>query len=153
MNRMTVKWLAVVASALMLVACAGQKEPATRAVADIEAAVASLRDDASKYAASELQQVEAGLASLKDSLAKGQNQKLAAYVAFRHLVTENSLKLLSSNQVDEVQEQWRTNLEAFARQFPNSEEAPEALLRLGLAHEYQKDRKEGETKAKATIQG
>ena len=70
MNRMTVKWLAAVASALMLVACAGQKEPATRAVADIEAAVASLRDDASKYAASELQQVEAGLASLKDSLAQ-----------------------------------------------------------------------------------
>ena len=70
MNRMTMKWLAVVASGLVLAACAGQKEPATRAVADIETAVASMRDDASKYAPTELQQVEAGLASLKDSLAK-----------------------------------------------------------------------------------
>ena len=92
------------------------------------------------------------LKELKDVLAKGPNQNLAAYVAYRHLVTENSLKLLASNQVDQVQDEWRAGLEAFAKAFPNSEEAPEALLRLGLAYEYMKDRKEGEAKAKATYQ-
>lgn len=92
------------------------------------------------------------LKTLKDGLAKGPNQNLAAYVAFRHLITENSLKLIASTQVDLVQDEWRANLEAFAKQFPNSEEAPEALLRLGLAFEYLKDRKEGEAKAKATYQ-
>jgi thiol-disulfide isomerase/thioredoxin len=92
------------------------------------------------------------LKNLKDALAKGPNPNLAAYAAFRHLVAENSLKLIATNQVEQVQDEWRANLEAFAKAFPNSEEAPEALLRLGLAYEYLKDRKEGETKAKATYQ-
>ncbi|HSQ56483.1 MAG TPA: redoxin family protein [Gemmata sp.] len=92
------------------------------------------------------------LKELKDALAKGPNQNLAAYVAFRYLVTENSLKLLGSSQVEQIQDEWRGNLEAFAKRFPDSEEAPEALLRLGLACEYMKDHKEGEARAKATYQ-
>jgi hypothetical protein len=92
------------------------------------------------------------LKNLKDSLAKGPNANLAAYVAFRHLITENSLKLISAPQVEQVQDEWRANLEAFAKAFPSSEEAPEALLRLGLAYEYLKDRKEGEAKAKTTYE-
>lgn len=68
--RTAVKWLSVLLAASLLTACAGQKEPATKAVADIEASLATLRADATKYAANELQQVEVSLLSLKDSLAK-----------------------------------------------------------------------------------
>ncbi len=68
--RTAVKWLSVLLAASLLAACAGQKEPATKAVADIEASLATLRADATKYAANELQQVEVSLLSLKDSLAK-----------------------------------------------------------------------------------
>ncbi|HKE96524.1 MAG TPA: hypothetical protein VKB34_19605 [Povalibacter sp.] len=70
MKNMPVRWLALIAAALFVAACAGQKAPAEKAVADIEATLSSIRDDASKYAPAELQQAEAGLASLRDSLAK-----------------------------------------------------------------------------------
>lgn len=69
-NTKTIAWLALVAITLLAAACASQKEPATKAVADIEASIGAIRDDASKYAASELQQAEATLASLKEQLAK-----------------------------------------------------------------------------------
>jgi DNA repair exonuclease SbcCD ATPase subunit len=70
MNKLILNWAALLLASLMLAACAGQRDAATKAVGDIEASIASLRDDASKYAAAELQQAEAGLASLKDQLAK-----------------------------------------------------------------------------------
>ncbi len=70
MNRIKFNWLAVLVASLMVVACAGQQDSATRAVADIEAAIAPVFSDAQKYAAEELQQVQAGLAALKDQLAQ-----------------------------------------------------------------------------------
>lgn len=70
MKDMPVKWLSLVLAALLLAACANQKAPAEKAVADIEASLASIRDDASRYASTELQQVESGLASLRDNLGK-----------------------------------------------------------------------------------
>jgi hypothetical protein len=68
MNRKLV-WLPLLVTALLF-GCAGQKEPATKAVADIESTVASLRPDAQTYAPGELQQVEDVLAGLKEQLAK-----------------------------------------------------------------------------------
>jgi len=62
-------WLPLLVAAL-LVGCAGQKEPATKAVADIESTVASLRPDAQTFAPGELQQVEDVLGGLKEQLAK-----------------------------------------------------------------------------------
>jgi len=72
------KWLALLAVALLVAACAGQKEPATKAVAEIEASVNALRDDATKYAAAELKPVEDGLASLNASLASGDYKSVLA---------------------------------------------------------------------------
>lgn len=69
MNRTTFQWTAVLLATLMLVACAGQKDAATKAVGDIEASIASVTADAEKYAAAELQQAQSGLASLKQQLA------------------------------------------------------------------------------------
>lgn len=76
--RMTMKWWSLVLVALLAAGCAGQKEPANKAVADIEASLSAMRDDATKYAATEFQQVEAGLASLKASLAKGDYKAVVA---------------------------------------------------------------------------
>jgi hypothetical protein len=62
---------ALVASVLVLAACAGQKGPATTAVTAAESALASIKDDAAKYLPEELKGAEGTLASLKSSLEKG----------------------------------------------------------------------------------
>jgi hypothetical protein len=67
-------------AAAMLFACASQKEPAEKAVAQVEASIAALKEDASKYAASELQGVEASLGALKDKLAGGDYKSVLAEV-------------------------------------------------------------------------
>jgi hypothetical protein len=59
------------AIALLAVACAGQKEPATKAVADAEAALSAVKAQAAQYVPEQLQSVESTLTGLKDSLAKG----------------------------------------------------------------------------------
>ncbi|MCP5327485.1 MAG: hypothetical protein H7A18_00100 [Sinobacteraceae bacterium] len=59
------------AAALLAVGCANQKEPATKAIADVDAALSTLRDEASQYAATELQSVDSALDSLKANLEKG----------------------------------------------------------------------------------
>ncbi|AMN46620.1 hypothetical protein ACG33_05810 [Steroidobacter denitrificans] len=68
----------VLALALIVTGCAGQKEPATQAVAQIETSLSSLRADAEQYASEELQQADHALASLKESLA---NKDYKAVVA------------------------------------------------------------------------
>jgi hypothetical protein len=64
-------WLLASLAALVLVGCAGQKEPAEKALASAQAALATIHDAAQKYAPDELQAVETQLAGAKDSLAKG----------------------------------------------------------------------------------
>jgi hypothetical protein len=56
------------AAALIISAC-GNKEPSTNAVAQAEAALSGIRDEASKHASTELQAAEATLAKMKDDLA------------------------------------------------------------------------------------
>jgi hypothetical protein len=64
------QWLLVMCWALLAMACSTQKEPATQAVAEAEASLAAIRDDAAKYAPEELETVETQIAALKDGLAK-----------------------------------------------------------------------------------
>ncbi|HUQ09870.1 MAG TPA: hypothetical protein VM146_06095 [Steroidobacteraceae bacterium] len=61
--------LLAVAAALVLTACANQKEPAEKAVAQVEASLSSLKGDAEKYAADDLRGVEESVARLKGELA------------------------------------------------------------------------------------
>jgi len=70
--------LALVAMALLAAGCARQKEPATKAVADIEASLSSLQADATEYASAELQSVQDSLASLKASLANNDYKAVLA---------------------------------------------------------------------------
>jgi hypothetical protein len=68
----------LVASLLVLAACAGQKGPATTAMAAAESTLASIKDDAAKYLPEELKGAEGTLASLKNSLEKGDYKAVMA---------------------------------------------------------------------------
>jgi hypothetical protein len=64
-------WLLASLVALGLVGCAGQKEPAEKALASAQSALGAIHDAAQKYAPDQLQAVETQLAGVKDSLTKG----------------------------------------------------------------------------------
>lgn len=72
------KWLAASVTALIVFGCASQKEPAEQAVANIDAALASVHDAAAKYAPDGLQSVEGQVATLKDNLSKSDYKKVLA---------------------------------------------------------------------------
>lgn len=63
-------WTGLLLASLMLLACGGQKEPAEKAVAEAEAAISALREDAARFAPEQLKGLEDELAQLKDNLAK-----------------------------------------------------------------------------------
>ncbi len=63
-------WPALLAVAMIGAGCAGQKEPATKALADVQSSLNTVRADAEKYAPGELQQADDAVASLDDSLAR-----------------------------------------------------------------------------------
>jgi hypothetical protein len=80
----------VTAVALLALAagCANQKGPATKAIADAEAAVAAFKDDAARLLPNDMSSLEATLTGLKDSLAKGDYKAvLAAAPALAQKVT------------------------------------------------------------------
>lgn len=68
-------WLTM---AMIIVGCAGQKDPATKALAEAEAAIASVRDDAARYLPADLQGIEATHAALKANLASGDYKAVLA---------------------------------------------------------------------------
>jgi hypothetical protein len=59
---------AAAATAVLLTACANQKEPAESAVAKVEASLAELKSDAATYAADEFKDVEKAVGRLKAKL-------------------------------------------------------------------------------------
>jgi hypothetical protein len=68
--RIAKMFVAFTMTALMLAACANQKEPAEKAVAQVESSLAEIRADAEKYAADELKSVDEAVAKLKANLEK-----------------------------------------------------------------------------------
>lgn len=68
--RIAKMFVALTAAALALAACANQKEPAEKAVAQVESSLAEFRADAEKYAAEELKTVDESVAKLKANLEK-----------------------------------------------------------------------------------
>jgi peroxiredoxin len=71
----------------------------------------------------------------------------AAYAAFRVTSAEYALKLgEKSADVTKVQAWWKEQLESYLGRHPAGEEAPEAMLRLAVAHEFAG--KDGEAQAK-----
>lgn len=77
------------------------------------------------------------------------NPQLAAYAAFRLIMGENSAAMAGvvDNKLGEVQEKFRTGLEEYMKQFPQSADAPEAALRLAMAYELSGGKDAAEVKA------
>jgi thiol-disulfide isomerase/thioredoxin len=61
---------------------------------------------------------------------------LAAYVKFRYLSAEYNQKLQEGEDFVKVQKKWLANLEQYVGEFPNSPDAAEAMLQLGIAEEF-----------------
>lgn len=78
------------------------------------------------------------LKQLSDKLEKqGGNEDLVAYFKFRYLQADYGLSL-QSPQADfaKIQTRWLENLEQYVKQHPDSPDAAEAMLQLGIAEEY-----------------
>jgi hypothetical protein len=116
-------WTALLLAGLMLAACGGQKEPAEKAVAEAEASIAALREDAARFAPDQLKGLEDDLAQLKDNLAK-QN-----YPAVLTLARELSRTIGGVNETVAAQ---KVNADALAQQLTDrwntlSTELPEMV--------------------------
>jgi hypothetical protein len=101
MRSLSPRWIIVVA-ALLAVACANQKEPAEKALAQVESAITAVKDDAGKYASSDLQGVEATLSDLKDKLGKGDYKSVLADVP-KLTAAVDSLKQTVANKKAEAE--------------------------------------------------
>jgi thiol-disulfide isomerase/thioredoxin len=101
---------------------------------------------------------DAGVKPAADRLAqwKGQIDRtapkspVAGFATFRTLTIENNARMKAagdkSADIAKAQGWWKEQLEAFVKDFPTSEEAPEAMFRLAMAHEF--SGKDGEAPAK-----
>ncbi len=77
---------------------------------------------------------EPGLAKLNDVIEQG--GKLASYAAFRKINAKYALKAEVQANILAAQQEWLAELESFVKDFPDADEAPDALLQLGSAYEF-----------------
>lgn len=77
------------------------------------------------------------LRQLQENLSQ-KSPALAARAAFRLLLADNTIALRTAapDQFNAIQERWRKNLEEFVTKYPDSDEVPEAILRLAMAWEF-----------------
>ena len=114
---------AALLATLLAVGCANQKEPATKAVADAEATLATFRDEASRYASTELQSAEAAIASLKASLDKGDYKAVVAGAP----ALSTQLESLRTTVTDKKAEAEAANEAAKANWAPLSADVPKMV--------------------------
>lgn len=83
-----------------------------------------------------------GVAALKaieeQVQASQKNSPLVPYVVFRRLTAENfrAMQQADAAQQGEVQTRWLQTLEQFIAEYPQSEDAPDAMLQLAMALEF-----------------
>lgn len=76
------------------------------------------------------------LETLLASVAKQDDKELAAYVKFRLLTAQYGLDLQSPDaDIAKVQTAWIESLTAFAKEYPQSPDTPDAILQLAIALE------------------
>src|SRR5207248_3245406 len=81
------------------------------------------------------------LVALRDRVAKAEpGSPLAGYITYREMQAEYANKLITPPQGEgglaKIQEECRERLTKFVEQYPNAEDAPDALLTLGMISEF-----------------
>jgi hypothetical protein len=110
-------WLAAGAAAILLFACASQKEPAEQAIASLDNTLASIHDAAAKYAPDTLNTIQTQIATLKGDLAKGDYKEVlaaapAVSTALASLKQDSDAKQAAADAaLAQTKQQWR-NLSA-----------------------------------------
>ncbi len=81
------------------------------------------------------------LDELHERLAKeGADENILAYIRFRQHTAEYAMAMQAPKaKIQEVQEKWLENLRAFVEEYPKANDAAEAMLQLGMAHEFEGD--------------
>ncbi len=113
MRLSTSRWL-IIATALLAFGCSSQKEPAEKAVAQIETSVAAIREEAAKFAPEALAGVDSALNTAKEKLAKGDykgvladsGQLTTAVNSLKETVAEK--KAMAEAAMAAANEQWNT---------------------------------------------
>lgn len=103
-----------------------------------------IRQVAECYAAAAQQGDKAGLKRLgewREALAKdGNSSALTAYVTFREMSGSYAQSLASiggkAEDMSKLQDLWREKLTKFVSDFPTAEDTPDALMQLGMVHEF-----------------
>jgi hypothetical protein len=138
----------VAAAAVLMTGCANQKEPAEKAVAQVEASLAQFKDDAEKYAAEELKGAQESIDKLKAELAN-KNYKAVVMQTPNVASTVASLKdTVAKKKADAeemlaaAQQEWTelsasvpemvTKLQAKVDSFSKSRKLPKGLDKAGF---------------------
>jgi thiol-disulfide isomerase/thioredoxin len=63
---------------------------------------------------------------------------IVPYVTWRRILSDYTSQHQAANNAkqQELQKSWRSELETFAKDFPNADDTPEVLLQLAIAHEF-----------------
>jgi len=93
MFQRTSRYAVISMAALILAACAGQKEPAQKLISDVESVVTAASSEAAKYIPDQLAVVQSKLDALKASFAK---QDYAAVVASAPAVLSSAQELATA---------------------------------------------------------
>jgi len=151
--QITKLFLALTASTLLFTGCAGQKAPATSAVAQAETAMNEIKFTAEKFAPAELATTEASLAKLKADLAKEDYKGVIAGVPQFNKDIAALKEIVVAKQTQEVAaaQQW----EALNAEVPKMVEAIQArvdsLSKSPLPKEVSKETLEAAKASLATL--
>jgi hypothetical protein len=111
---------------------ADERDPWIRQIADCLGAAAQSSPLSDKTGYERLVKLEKTVAEAAPHSA------LAAYVTYREMWTDYTLKLQSTNtnEVKKVQEAWLLRLTDFVETYPKAEDSMDALLQLGMVSEF-----------------
>src|SRR5262249_10766235 len=77
------------------------------------------------------------MVALSQQIMKSGSAKLAGYVAYREMSADYTRRLnIDKPEIQKIQEYWRERLKKFVNDFPTADDAPDALLQLGMVSEF-----------------
>jgi peroxiredoxin len=108
-----------------------EREQWIRQLADCLASAAQYSSEPDKTAFPRLQRLEEQIVKAVPG------SSLAAYITFREMSAENAIKMSKPGpDIAKVQERWLEKLTSFVSAYPKADDAPEALMQLGMVSEF-----------------